>query len=78
MTTKIKTTTTRKKATPKPKTEATTPAAIEEQVDQPVESVPTCPECGAPMVRRSGRFGEFFGCSNFKSGECKATIKIEQ
>ena len=30
-----------------------------------------CPECGSPMVRRRGRFGEFFGCSKYP--ECRHT-----
>lgn len=76
MTTKTRTST--KKSAAKPKTDTTRPIDTEEPVEQPVESVPTCPDCGAPMIRRSGPYGEFFGCSNFKSGECKATLKIEQ
>lgn len=24
-----------------------------------------CPQCGAEMVRRRGKYGEFYGCSNF-------------
>ncbi len=31
----------------------------------------TCPECGAPLVIRMGRFGKFFSCSKFP--ECKYT-----
>ncbi len=31
-----------------------------------------CPECGLLMYRRSGRFGKFWGCSNFP--DCKCTI----
>ncbi len=74
-TTKNKATMTRKKATPKPKAETSKPVEAEEPVEQ--ESAPTCPECGAQMVRRSGPYGSFWGCTNFKSGKCKATIKIE-
>jgi len=78
MTTKTKKpSTTRKKAASQPKSEAVQPAETMEQVQQP-DSVPTCPECSSPMVRRSGRFGEFWGCSRFASGECKATVKIEK
>jgi len=32
----------------------------------------TCPECGGKLAIRNGKFGEFFGCSNFKNG-CKYT-----
>ncbi|MGC8916987.1 MAG: type I DNA topoisomerase [Thermoanaerobaculum sp.] len=31
----------------------------------------TCPTCGAPMVLRFGRFGEFLACSNYPT--CKTT-----
>ena len=26
-----------------------------------------CPNCGAPLVTRKGKFGEFIGCSNYPS-----------
>lgn len=29
----------------------------------------TCPDCGAPLVKRAGRFGEFVSCSNYP--QCK-------
>lgn len=33
--------------------------------------VPLCPQCGAEMVQRKGRYGEFWGCKNYRSdGEC--------
>ena len=33
--------------------------------------VPVCPQCGAEMVRRKGRHGEFWGCKNYRyEGEC--------
>lgn len=28
--------------------------------------IPTCPQCGAEMVQRIGRFGEFWGCRNYR------------
>ncbi|MCC7201281.1 MAG: type I DNA topoisomerase [Nitrospirae bacterium] len=33
-----------------------------------------CPQCGSPMVIKSGRFGRFFACSNYP--ECKTTRPI--
>lgn len=66
----------KKKAMLKPKTQANKPVEVEQQTRNQ-ESIPSCPECGAEMVRRSGPYGDFFGCTNFKSGACKATIKIE-
>jgi len=35
------------------------------------ETVPTCPVCGSPMRRRSGKFGEFWSCTQFP--KCKGT-----
>ncbi len=35
---------------------------------------PTCPRCGSTMRRRSGRYGQFWGCPRFPS--CKGTRKI--
>lgn len=35
-----------------------------------------CPICGGRLVRRSGRYGDFFGCSNYKTGQCKYTRNI--
>lgn len=35
-----------------------------------------CPKCGGELRRRNGRFGEFFGCSNYP--ECRFTRNIVQ
>ncbi|WP_417546647.1 UvrD-helicase domain-containing protein [Marinobacter sp.] len=37
--------------------------------------VPTCPRCKAEMVRRKGRYGEFWGCRNYriKGDGCRHT-----
>ena len=32
----------------------------------------TCPKCGGRLIKKNGKFGEFFGCSNYKDG-CKYT-----
>lgn len=34
----------------------------------------TCPECGAPMELKEGRFGRFYGCTNYP--QCKATEPV--
>ncbi len=34
-----------------------------------------CPECGSPLVKRNGRYGEFIACSNYP--ECKYIKKEE-
>ncbi len=31
-----------------------------------------CPKCVGKLVKRKGKFGEFYGCSNFQKG-CKYT-----
>lgn len=31
----------------------------------------TCPLCGGHLVRRSGPYGDFFGCSNYKTKGCR-------
>ena len=36
----------------------------------------SCPLCGGHLVRRTGKFGEFYGCSNYKNGSCKYTRNI--
>jgi DNA topoisomerase-3 len=33
-----------------------------------------CPTCGKPMVRRKGKYGEFWGCSGFPG--CKSIVSI--
>ena len=40
----------------------------------PVETDFDCPTCGLKMVKRRGRFGEFFACSNYP--ECKTTMNV--
>ncbi len=34
-----------------------------------------CPQCGGNLIKRKGRYGEFYGCSNYP--KCKFTRKIE-
>jgi DNA topoisomerase-1 len=46
-----------------------------EEVEFPeVEIGEPCPECGRPLVRKHGRFGEFIACSGFP--ECRYTRPI--
>lgn len=33
-----------------------------------------CPKCGSKLVKRNGKYGEFFGCSSFP--KCKYTKNI--
>jgi ssDNA-binding Zn-finger/Zn-ribbon topoisomerase 1 len=32
-----------------------------------------CPRCGGDLVRRQGKYGSFYGCSN--NPKCKYTLK---
>lgn len=34
----------------------------------------TCPSCGAPMLLKKGRNGEFYGCSNYPN--CRQTLNV--
>ena len=36
----------------------------------------TCPECGGRLLRRTGPYGSFYGCSNFSTTGCKFKRKI--
>jgi DNA topoisomerase-1 len=45
-----------------------------EFVQQPTNK--TCPKCGAPLVVKMGRFGQFYACSKFP--ECKHTESLSQ
>ena len=36
-----------------------------------------CPLCGGKLLKKSGSYGEFFGCSNYSSTGCKYKRKIK-
>ena len=38
-------------------------------------TLPICKECASIMVERKGRYGAFFGCSNYPV--CKNIVKIK-
>lgn len=38
----------------------------------------TCPLCGGRLVRRSGLYGDFFGCSNYKTSGCRYIRNIRK
>ncbi|MBQ7606317.1 MAG: topoisomerase DNA-binding C4 zinc finger domain-containing protein [Firmicutes bacterium] len=35
-----------------------------------------CPVCGGFLVRHEGKWGAFYGCTNYQHG-CRYTVKIE-
>jgi DNA topoisomerase-1 len=46
------------------------------EIEKKVEKTEkTCPKCNSPLVIRMGRFGKFYGCSNFP--KCKFTQPME-
>ena len=38
----------------------------------------TCPLCGGSLLKRSGPYGEFFGCSNYRLQDCKYKRNINK
>ena len=40
------------------------------------EVVGKCPECGRDLLKRSGRYGEFIGCSGFP--QCRFTCQVKE
>jgi DNA topoisomerase-1 len=54
--------------------------AAEEQMErvrvEPKVTDEVCPNCGKPMLLRSGRYGEFLGCSGYP--ECKTILKPKE
>lgn len=42
----------------------------------PEETGETCPNCGSPMVKRKGKYGEFEACSNYPT--CKYIKQVER
>lgn len=47
-----------------------------EPKEEPKELEEKCPECGSPLTLRTGRFGQFIGCSNYP--KCKYIKKQEK
>lgn len=41
--------------------------------EKPEERVKICPRCGGNLIERKGKFGLFYGCSNYP--KCKYTLK---
>ncbi|MBR1629090.1 MAG: topoisomerase DNA-binding C4 zinc finger domain-containing protein, partial [Lachnospiraceae bacterium] len=43
-------------------------------IAEAVKKIPKCRKCGRPMVRRKGKYGEFWGCSGYP--DCTFTKKL--
>ncbi len=37
----------------------------------------TCPKCGGYLLKKKGPYGEFYGCSNYRTTGCMYTRKIK-
>lgn len=37
-----------------------------------------CPKCGGRIIKRSGQYGEFYGCSNYRSRGCRYIVKEQE
>lgn len=53
---------------------APTPHPTDSESADPVTTL-VCPQCNAPLRQRNGKFGPFYGCSNFP--ECRYTKPID-
>ena len=42
-----------------------------------IDSRIICPRCGAQLVKRHGPYGDFYGCENFPSKNCRYTRKFK-
>jgi DNA polymerase III alpha subunit (gram-positive type) len=41
---------------------------------KPAKKLNTCPQCGSVLVKRNGKFGEFYGCMGYP--DCRYTQNI--
>jgi ssDNA-binding Zn-finger/Zn-ribbon topoisomerase 1 len=37
-----------------------------------------CPDCGAPMRLKTGKFGPFYGCTAYEVSGCKGVAKVDR
>lgn len=45
-------------------------------INRGAEGIRFCPKCGDVMVKREGRYGEFWGCNSYP--RCDETIQIDE
>ena len=48
-------------------------AEYNEEMNQEAYS---CPKCGGKLYRKTGRYGEFYGCENYRKTGCKYTRNV--
>ena len=68
----------------KKKAELKKPEAVDEKFEVVQEKKETvsfdrnhCPRCGALLVKRHGPFGDFYGCKNYSTENCRYTRKFK-
>ena len=44
--------------------------------EEPEKDLKICPRCGGNLVQRNGKFGPFYGCSNYP--KCNYTLKQDK
>ncbi len=49
-------------------------AEVKKQKQEPLSTDETCPQCGAPLLIRTSRFGQFYACSQYP--KCRYTKNI--
>lgn len=66
------------------KTEVLKAEVVDEKIEEVHESQEIvtidrdhCPRCGALLVKRHGPFGDFYGCKNFSTQNCRYTRKFK-
>jgi len=47
---------------------------VNKELDTNSEDIDKCPKCGASLIKKNGKFGEFLGCSNYP--DCNFTKDI--
>ncbi|MCG8619124.1 MAG: topoisomerase DNA-binding C4 zinc finger domain-containing protein, partial [Desulfobacterales bacterium] len=52
------------------------PVDREGKPHNPEETDIACPECGKPMIKRTGRFGPFLSCSDYP--DCKGIVNLDK
>lgn len=48
-----------------------------EEIKEPVDEKSICPRCGGLLVKRHGPYGDFYGCENYSSKNCRYTRRFK-
>ena len=61
----------------KKKIECSNESKTESPTNEESNKRDVCPRCGAPLVKRHGPYGDFYGCQNYSSKNCRYTRKFK-